>query len=178
MVRQPCTDGTCQDNQSSRILLLDFPGVKKICYVRSVIATVPAGPGEEVSRITSWGRQGYGPGVAEPVTRAFTPGRLPSGTSGTCIAECAATWTCSAFRASMGWACSPGCIACSVFLRIAVPRAGIAFSHFAFTAASYPRSNRWNRGRSLIPSRTSAVFASGTCRKPKVDFHQTKSIIG
>jgi hypothetical protein len=141
---------------------LDFPGVKKICFVRSVTATVPAGPGEEVSRITSWEWPGCGPGAAGPVTRASTPGRLLSDISGTCIAECAATWTCSAFRANMEWACSPGCIACSAFPRIAAPPAGIAFSLFAFTAALPPHSNPWNPGRSLIPSRTSLVFHSGT----------------
>jgi hypothetical protein len=77
----------------------------------------------------------------------------------------------------MGWACWPGCFACFEFLRIAVARAGIAFSHFGFTAALSPRSNPWNRGRSLIPSRTSIVFLSGTHRKPKIDFHHAKCMI-
>jgi len=141
---------------------LDFPGVKKICFVRSVTATVPDGPGEEVSRTTSWEWPGCGPGVAGPVTLAFSPGLPPSDISVTCIAECAATWTCSAFRASMEWACSPGYIACSAFLRTAAPRAGIAFSRFEFIAALYPRSNPWNQARSLIPCPTSLVFHSGT----------------
>jgi hypothetical protein len=156
---------------------LDFPGVKKICFVRSVIATVPAGPGEEVSRTTSWEWPGCGPGAAGLVTRAFTPGRLPSDISGTSIAECAATWICSAFRASMEWACSPGCIVCSAFPRIVAPLAGIAFSRFGFTAASSPRSNPWNPGRSLIPCRTSLVFHHGTGREPRVDFHPAKRMI-
>jgi hypothetical protein len=157
--------------------LPDFPGVKRICYVRSVIATVPAVPAGEASRTTWREWQGCAPGAAEFVTRVFSPGRLPSDICGTCTVECAATWTCSAFRASMEWACSPGCFACFAFLRIAVPRAGIAFSHFRFTAASYPSSNRWNPGRSLTPSHTSADFNSGTYRKPKVDFHHAKRMI-
>jgi hypothetical protein len=97
--------------------------------------------------------------------------------SGMCIAECAATWTCSAFRASMGWACSPGYIACFAFPRIAVPRAGIGFSHSGFTAALSPRSIPWNQGQSPIPSRTSVIFPSETCRKPRVDFHRAERMI-
>jgi hypothetical protein len=156
---------------------LDFPGVKKICFVRSVTATVPAAPGEEVSRTTSWEWPGYGLGVAGLVTHAFSPGLPPSDIFGTCIAECAATWTCSAFRASMEWACSPGYIAFSAFPRIAAPPAGIAFSRFGFTAASYPRNNPWNPVRSLIPCRISLVFHSGTQREPRVDFHDAKRMI-
>ena len=145
---------------------LDFPGVKRICYVRSVIATVPAVPEGEVSGTTWREWQGCVPGGAGPATRAFTPGRPPSDMSGTCIAECAATWTCSAFRASMGWACSLGCIACFAFPRIAVPRAGTAFSHFGFTAESSPRSIPWNHGQSLIPSPTSVVSPRNWCIEP------------
>jgi hypothetical protein len=159
-------DGTCHINKSSRILFADFPGVKRICYVRSVIATVPAVPEGVVSRTTWREWQGCAPGGAGPATRAFTPGRLPSDMSGTCIAECAATWTCSAFRASMGWACSPGCFACFAFPRIAAPHAGIAFSHSGFTAALSPRSIPWNQGRSLIPSRTSVVSPRNWCIEP------------
>jgi hypothetical protein len=77
----------------------------------------------------------------------------------------------------MGWACWPGCFACFVFLRIAVARAGIVFSHFGYTAALSPRSNPWNQGRSLIPSRTSIVLPSGTDRKPKIDFYPAKCMI-
>jgi len=77
----------------------------------------------------------------------------------------------------MGLACSAGCIACFVHLRTAVPRAAIASSHFGFTAASFPRSNPWNQGRSLIPSRTSAVSQSGSERKPMGDFYNAKRII-
>ncbi len=154
-----------------------LPGGKKICCVRSVIATVPAVPADGVSRTTWREWLGCAPGAAGPATRAFTPGRLPSDMSGTCIAECAATWTCRAFQANMGWARSPGCFACFVLLPIAAPCAAIAFSHFGFTAASYLRSNPWNQGSSLIPSRTSVVFPSGTCRKPKVDFHRAKRMI-
>ena len=157
--------------------LPDFSGVKKICYVRSALATVPAVPADAVSRTTWREWQGCAPGAAESVTRVFTPGRHPSAMSGTCIVGCAATWTCSAFRASMEWACSPGSFACFAYLRIAVPRAGIAFSHFIFTAASYPSSNPWNPGRSLTPSRTNADFNSGTSRKPKVDFHHAERMI-
>jgi hypothetical protein len=155
----------------------DFPGVKKICFVRSVIATVPAVPEGAVSRTTWRVWQGCARGDAETATSAFTPGRLPSDMSGTCIAECAATWICREFQASTGWACSPGCFACFALPRIAVPCAGIAFSHFGYTAASRPRSIPWSQGRSRIPSRTSAVFPSGTFRKPKVDFHNAKRMI-
>jgi hypothetical protein len=177
MEPHPRADGTCHFNKSSRILFAAFLGVKRICYVRSVIATVPVVPEGVVSRTTWREWQGCAPGGAGPATRAFSPGRLPSDMSGTCIAECAAIWTCSVFRANMGWACSPGCFACFAFLLIAVPRAGIAFSHFGFTAASYPRSIPWNQGRSLIPSRTSVAFPSGAYRKPKVDFHYAERMI-
>src|ERR1700720_2083502 len=78
--------------------------------------------------------------------------------SGTCIAEWAATWTCRVSQASMEWARSLGCFACSAPLHIAAPCAGIASSHFAFTAASLPRSNPLNRERNLIPSRIRLVF--------------------
>jgi len=61
----------------------------------------------------------------------------------------------------MGWDCSPWCFAFFAFLRIAAPLAGIAFSPFRFTAASYPHSNPWSPGKSLNPSHTSAVFNSG-----------------
>jgi hypothetical protein len=77
----------------------------------------------------------------------------------------------------MGLAYSEECIACSALPRIAALRAAIASSHFGFTTASFPRSNRLNQGRSLIPSRTSLVFPSGTERKPKVDFRRAKRII-
>jgi hypothetical protein len=155
----------------------DFPGVKKICYVRSAIATVPAVPADGLSRTTWWEWQGCALGVAGPATRAFTPGRLPSDMSGTCIAECAATWTCSAFRANMEWGYSPGCSACFAFLRIVARRAGIAFSRCGFTAASYQRSIPWNRRRSPIPSRTNVVFPTGTWRGPRVDFQHTVRMI-
>ena len=148
---------------ASRILFARLPRGEENCFVRSVIATVPAVPAGGVSRTTWWGWHGCAPGAAGLATRAFMPGRLPSDMSGTCIAECAATWTCSAFRASMGWACSPGCFVCFAFPRIAALPAGTAFSHFGFTAASCPRSTPWNPGRNLIPSRTSLVFHSGTC---------------
>ena len=155
----------------------DFPGVKRICYVRSVIATVPAVPADAVSRITWREWQGCAPGAAGFATRAFTPGRLPSDISGTCTADCAAIWICSAFRANMEWACSPGCFGCFAFPRTAAPRAGIDFSRFRFTAALYPPSNPWNPERSLNPSRTSADFNSGTQGKPKVDFRHAKRMI-
>ena len=141
---------------------LDFPGVKKICFVRSVTATVPDGPGEEVSRTTSWEWPGSGPGVAGPVTLAFSPGLPRSDISGTCIAECAATWICRAFRVSTEWACSPGCIACSAFLHFAALPAGTASSLFGFTAASFPRRMPRNPWWSLTPSRTSLIFSYGT----------------
>ena len=155
----------------------DFRGVKKICCVRPVIATVPAVPADAVSRTTFWEWQGCAPGAAVLATRAFTPGRLPSVISGTCIADCAATWTCSAFRVNMEWACSPGCIACFACLPIAAPRAGIAFSHFGFTVALFQLSKPWYQRRNLIPFRTSVVFNSGTERKPKVDFHPLKRMM-
>src|ERR1700746_2554553 len=72
----------------------DFPGVKRICYARSVKATVPAVPVDAVSRITLWEWLGCVLGAAVRVTRGFTPGPLPSDISGMCIADCAATWTC------------------------------------------------------------------------------------
>ena len=157
----------------------DFPGVKKICYVRSVIATVPAVPAGGVSKTTWWDWYGCAPGVAGPATRAFLPGRPPSDMSRTCTAECAATWTCSAFRASTGWACWPGFIACFEFLRIAAPRAAIGFSHFGFTAASFPRSNPWSRSGAAVSSRPSLASFSPPEQQgdPKVDFHHTKRMI-
>jgi hypothetical protein len=155
----------------------DFPGVKRNCYVRSVIATVPAVPADAVSGTTWRESQGCGLGVAEPATIASTPGQLPSGMSGMCTAGCAATWTCSAFRASMVWDCSPWCIDCFECPLIGVLRAGIASSHFRSTAALYRRNSLWSQGWSLIPSRTSIVFNSITHEKPKVDFRHVKRMI-
>jgi len=177
MEPQFLADGTCHSHKSSRILFVDFPGVKTACSVRSVIATVPAVRAGALSRITWREWQGCAPGAAGPATRAFMPGRPLSAMSGTCIADCAATWTCRVFRASTGWACSAGCFDCFARPRIAAPCAGIAFSPFGFTAASYPRSNPWNPVRSLIPSRTDLVFPSGTSRKAKVDFLRAESMI-
>jgi hypothetical protein len=177
MKPQSRAEETCHCNKSLRILLADFPGGRKICYVQSVIATVPAVPTDEAPRTTWREWRGCAPGVAETATRAFTPGRRPSAMSGTCIARSAATWICRAFRASTGLAFSDGCTGCFAPLRIAVPRAAIASSHFGFTIASYPRSNRWNQGQSLIPSRTSVVSRSGTELKPKVDFQRAKRMI-
>jgi len=177
MEGQFLADGTCHSHKSSRILFVDFPGVKKACSVRSVIATVPAVPAGALSRITWREWRGCARGAAGPATRAFTRGRPLSAMSGTCIAECAATWTCRAFRASTEWACSAGCFAFFARPHIDAPCAGIAFSHFEFTAASHPRSNPSSPGRNLIPSRTNLVFPSGTSRKPKVDFPRVESMI-
>jgi hypothetical protein len=143
-------------------LFCRLPGGRKFCCVRPVIATVPAVPADEVQRTIWRGWQGCAPGVAELATCAFTPGRHRSTMSGMCIAKSAATWTCRAFRATMALACSAGCTAYFALLRIAALHAAIASSHFGFTAASYRRSNPWNQGRSLIPSRTSVVSPSGT----------------
>jgi hypothetical protein len=77
----------------------------------------------------------------------------------------------------MGLASSAGCIACSALLRIAALRAAIASSHFAFTIASYPQSNRLDQGQSLIPSTTSVVSHLGTEPKQKVDFQRVKRMI-
>jgi len=140
----------------------DFPGVKRICYAPSVIATVPAVPAGAASRTTFWEWLGCAPGAAGLATRAFTPGRLPSDISSTCIANCAATWTCSAFQANMEWACSRGCIDCFASLPIAAPRAGIASSRFGCTAASFPRNTLWNQARNLILSCTSSDLTFGT----------------
>ena len=177
MEPHPHADGTCHSHKSSRILFARLLRGEEICCVRSVIATVPAVLAGAVSK-TIWREwQGCGRGVAGPATLAFTPGRLPSDMSGTCTVGCAATWTCSAFRASMGWDCSPWCFDCFACPRIVALRAGIAFSPFKFTAGSYQHSNPWSQGRSLIPSRTSIVFTSITYEKPKVDFHHAKRMI-
>ena len=154
-----------------------FPGVKRICCVRSVIATVPAVPADEVSMIIWREEQGCAPGVAEFAIPVFTPGPLPSDMSGMCTAVCAATWMCSAFRANTGWECSRGFFACFVFPRIVARPAGIAFSLFKCTAALCPLSNPSNKGRSHTPSRTDVVFDSITGQKPKVDFHPAKRMI-
>jgi hypothetical protein len=159
MEPQRCADGTCHGNKSSRMLFRP-PRGKEICCVRSVIATVPAAPADEVSTTTWREWQGCALGAAEPVIRVFSPGQLPSNMPGTCTAECAATWTCRASPANMGWACLRGCFACCGFPRIAVPRAAIASSHSGFTVVLFLRSKPWNRGRSPIPSCTSAVFPS------------------
>lgn len=134
-------DGTCHTHNTSRILFGDFPGVKIACFVRSVIATVPAVLAGVASRTTWREWPGCAPGAAAPATLAFTPGRRPLAMCGMCIAECAAIWICLAFRASTGWANSHGCSGCFGRPRIDVLCAGIASSHFGFTAASHLRSN-------------------------------------
>jgi hypothetical protein len=155
----------------------DFPGVKRICCARSVKATVPAVPADVVSRITLWEWQGCALGVAVRVTRGFTLGPLPSDICGMCIADCAATWICSAFRASMDRACWLGYFASVAFLLIAARRAGIASSHFEFTAALFPLSNPWSPVQKLIPSRTRIVLLSATLWEQRIDFPQAVHMI-
>jgi hypothetical protein len=104
-------------------------------------------------------------------------GPLRSGMSGTCTAECAATWTCSAFRANMAWECLPGSIACFDFPRTAAPPAGTGFSHSGFTAALLPSNSPLNREWKLIPSRTSRVSVHGMLPYLAVDFSCVERIM-
>src|SRR5450631_2913251 len=88
-----------------------------------------------------------------------------------CIAGCAAIWMCSAFPANTVWECWPGYTACFALPPIVARLAAIAFSHFAFTAASYPPNSRWSQGLSREPFRTSAKLSSAKIRESIVDFH-------
>ncbi len=155
----------------------DFPGVKRICYARSVIATVPAVPDDVASKTTSWDLRGSVPGDARLANLDFSPGRLPSDTFPMCIAGCAATWICSAFRASMEWVRWLGCFDCSAFPHIAALHAGIASSHSERTGGLFPPSNPWSRGRFLIRFRTSHVTLCRIADERKIDFPSAKRMM-
>lgn len=105
-----------------------FPREITDCFARPVRATALDVPAGVASRTTSSGPLYCAPGGAVPAICDFMRGRLPSATSRSCTAECAATWICSAFRASMARVCSPGYFACFVFPRIGARPAGTVFS--------------------------------------------------
>ena len=155
----------------------DFPGVKRICYARSVIATVPVVPDDVASKTTSWDLRGSVPGDARLANRDFLRGRLPSAMSPTFTAECAATWICSAFQASMGWVPWPGYFDCFAFPLIAALRAAIASSHSECTGGLFRPSNPWSPGRFLIRSRTSHVTLCRIVGERKIDFPPAKRMM-
>ena len=110
-----------------------IPGEIPDCFVRFVRVTALDVPAGAVSRITSLGPLYCVPGVAAVAICVFTRGRLPSATFITCTVECAETWICSAFPASMARGCSRGCFACFVCPRTGARLAETAFSPSGFT---------------------------------------------